>query len=80
MTELFIDDMRKELDNKSTTSNELFNEARDKALKYQDEYNSFVTIMDKKEEVESNTKLSGIPYGLKIIYLRKEYLLLVLQI
>lgn len=65
MTELFIDDMRKELDNKSTTSNELFNEAIDKAHKYQDEYNSFVTIMDKKEEVESNTKLSGIPYGLK---------------
>ena len=65
MTELFIDDMRKELDNKSVTSSDLFNEARDKALKYQDEYNSFVTIMDKKEEMDSNTKLSGIPYGLK---------------
>ena len=65
MTELFIDDMRKELDNKSVTSSDLFNEARDNALKYQDEYNSFVTIMDKKEEIDSNTKLSGIPYGLK---------------
>ena len=65
MTELFIDDMRKERDNKSVTSSDLFNEARDNALKYQDEYNSFVTIMDKKEEIDSNTKLSGIPYGLK---------------
>ena len=65
MTELFIDDMRKGLDNKSITSNDLFNEAIEKAHKYQDIYNSFVTIMDKKEEVESNSKLSGIPYGLK---------------
>ena len=65
MTELFIDDMRKELDNKSVTSSDLFNEARDKALRYQDDYNSFVTIMDNKEEMDSNTILSGIPYGLK---------------
>ena len=65
MTELLIDDIRKELDNKSITSEELFNEAIDKAHKYQDVYNSFVTIMDKKEEAESNSKLSGIPYGLK---------------
>ena len=65
MTELFIDDMRKNLDNKSVTSEDLFNEAIDKAHKYQDDYNSFVTIMDSKEEVSSNTKLSGIPYALK---------------
>ncbi len=65
MTELFIDDMRKELDNKSVTSSDLFNKARDKALRYQDDYNSFVTIMDNKEEMDSNTILSGIPYGLK---------------
>ena len=65
MTELFIDDMRKVLDNKIITSSDLFNEARDKALRYQDDYNSFVTIMDKKEEMDGNTILSGIPYGLK---------------
>ena len=65
MTELLIDNIRKELDNKSFTGEELFNEARNKALKYQDEYNSFVTIMDKKEEMESTSKLNGIPYALK---------------
>ena len=65
MTELFIDDIRDNLDNGSITSDDLFNEARNKALKYQDVYNSFVTIMDKKEEMDSNSKLSGIPYALK---------------
>lgn len=65
MTELFIDDMRKNLDNKSVTSDDLFNDAVDKAHKYQDDYNSFVTIMDNKEEINSNTLLSGIPYALK---------------
>ena len=65
MTELFIDDIKKELDNKRVTSEELFKEAINKAHKYQNVYNSFVTIIDKKEEIDSNSKLSGIPYGLK---------------
>ena len=65
MTELFIDDIRKELDNGSITSDNLFDESRDKALRFQDKYNSFVTIMDKKEEFESSSILSGIPYALK---------------
>ena len=65
MTELLIDDIRKELDSKSVTSEDLFNEAKEKALRYQEEYNSFVTIMDKKEEIDSSSKLSGIPYALK---------------
>ena len=65
MTDRFIDDIRCELNNGNVTSQELFNEAVNKANKYQDEYNSFVTILNKKEEVESNTILSGIPYALK---------------
>ena len=65
MTELLIDEIRNKLDNKEITSDELFNEAINKANKFQKEYNSFVTIMDSKEEMESNTVLSGIPYALK---------------
>lgn len=64
MTELCIDDIRSNLDN-GVTSEELFNEARDKALKYQELYNSFVTIMDTKKEESSDSILKGIPYGLK---------------
>ncbi len=60
-----IMDLRKDLDEKKVTSDELFNEAIDKAHKYQEEFNSFVTIMDKKEENESNSLISGIPYALK---------------
>lgn len=60
-----IMDLRKDLDEKKVTSDELFNDAIDKAHKYQEEFNSFVTIMDKKEEKESNSLISGIPYALK---------------
>ena len=65
MTNKLIDDIRKELDNGATTSQELFEEAVSRAKKYQDEYNSFVTIIEEKEEMESNSVLSGIPYALK---------------
>lgn len=65
MTELLIDDIRKELDSRNITSDKLFEEARDKAFKYQNEFNSFVTIIDKKEEEKSDSVLSGIPYALK---------------
>lgn len=60
-----ITNLRAKLDNKEITSDELFNESIKKAKHYQKEYNSFVTIMDKKEEDKSNTILSGIPYALK---------------
>ena len=61
-----IDEIRASLDKGEVTSEELFEEAREKALKYQSDYNAFVTILDKKEE-EKNKKtiLSGIPYALK---------------
>ena len=64
MTEKFIDDIRNGLDSGKVTSDKLFEEAVNKAYKYQDVYNSFVTIMDKKDEVCSNSILSGIPYAL----------------
>ena len=60
-----IDEIREALDNKKITSEDLFKEAVDKAHNTQDKYNCFVTILDKKEEVTADSKLSGIPYALK---------------
>ena len=65
MTNKLIDEIRNNLDNGNVTSEMLFEEATSKAKKYQDEYNSFVTIMDKKEEMEGDSILRGIPYALK---------------
>ena len=65
MTDKFIDDIRNGLDSGKVTSDKLFEEAVNKAHKYQDVYNSFVTIMDKKDDVCSDSILSGIPYALK---------------
>lgn len=65
MTDRLIDDIRIELDNGNVNSLDLFNESISKANKYQDEFNSFVSIMDNKEEVDSDSILSGIPYALK---------------
>lgn len=48
----------------------LFNESKNKALIYQKDYNSFVTICD-FEHIESNSLLNGIPYGLKDIFSTK---------
>ena len=62
---LTIDDIRKALDNKEVTSDELFNEAIKKANYYQKDYNSFVTILDNYEKVESNSILNGVCYALK---------------
>lgn len=60
-----IMDLRKDLDESKVTSEELFKEANEKAHKYQDEFNSFVTIIDEKIQEESNSLLNGIPYALK---------------
>lgn len=65
-TDKSIDEIRKALDNHEVTSDELFEEGIAKAKKYQEEYNSFVTILEQKEEeTEQETVLSGIPYALK---------------
>lgn len=60
-----IVELREKLDNGSVTSDELFNKSIEMAKKYQDEYNSFVTIMENYEKVDGNSILSGIPYALK---------------
>ncbi len=60
-----IDDLRKALDERKVTSDALFEEATSLAKQYQSLYNSFVTILDEKNETESNSILSGIPYALK---------------
>ena len=39
-------ELREKLDNSNVTTDELFNDSVDMAKKYQDDYNSFVTIMD----------------------------------
>jgi aspartyl-tRNA(Asn)/glutamyl-tRNA(Gln) amidotransferase subunit A len=60
-----IDALRQKLDNKELSSQDLFEESVSKSKKYQDTYNSFVTILEEKEEEPSNSPLSGIPYALK---------------
>ena len=62
---LTIKELREKLDNKEITKEELFQESVAKANKYQDKFNSFVTIMDKLKYEESASKLNGIPYALK---------------
>ena len=61
-----IDELRELLDKKEVTSEELVSESLELAHKYQDEYNSFVTILDDaKHDVEGTSKLDGIPFALK---------------
>ncbi|MBR6690080.1 MAG: Asp-tRNA(Asn)/Glu-tRNA(Gln) amidotransferase subunit GatA [Bacilli bacterium] len=60
-----IMDLRNDLDTSKITSEELFNESNKKAHKYQEEYNSFVTIVDEYKKEDSNSLISGIPYALK---------------
>ena len=60
-----IINLRIKLNNKEITSEDLFNDAIHKAKKYQKEYNSFVTLLDEKQEEKSSSVLSGIPYALK---------------
>ena len=58
-------ELREKLDNGIVTSDELFNNSVDLAKEYQNEYNSFVTILENYEKVDSNSLISGIPYALK---------------
>lgn len=61
-----IEELREKLDKDEVTSEELFNEALKKAHQYQEEYNSFVTIMDRyKIKKRADSILTGIPYALK---------------
>ena len=58
-------ELREKIDNGSTNGEILFNESIDEARKCQDEFNPFVTILDKYEKLDSDSLLSGIPYALK---------------
>lgn len=61
-----IDELRKQLDEGSVTSEGLFAEAVKSAKEVQDTYNPFVTIVDKyKIRRRANSILTGIPYTLK---------------
>ncbi len=60
-----ITELREELDNKATTPEELFDKANKLAHYFQDDYNSFVTIVDKCKYKDRDSKLNGIPYALK---------------
>ena len=60
-----IVDLRKDLDESKVTSEELFKVANEKAHKYQEEYNSFVTIIDEYDKKDSDSLINGIPYALK---------------
>lgn len=65
ITALNISKLREKLDNKTLTPEELFQDAHSKALKYQEDYNSFVTILDDMDYTPSSSPLDGIPYALK---------------
>ena len=67
-----IEEIKKALDSKEVTSEELVDEAIKKANEYQEKYNSFVTITEDyaKEQIKNlnhieNHILKGIPYALK---------------
>lgn len=60
-----IYELRDQLDKGVKTPKDLFNESVARAHKYQDKFNSFVTILDDMNYSESNTLLNGIPYSLK---------------
>jgi len=58
-------ELREKLDKGEVSSEELFNKSICGAKMYQDEYNSFVTILDEYKKEDGGSILSGIPYCLK---------------
>lgn len=62
---LSIDELRKLLDDKKVTAEELFDDATKLAKEYQGDYNSFVTILDKCSYKDRDSLINGIPYSLK---------------
>ena len=69
MVEKTIEELLELINNKKVNVSELVKESLDKAHKYQDKYNSFVTICDNSIELVnddySNTLLKGIPCAIK---------------
>lgn len=60
-----IEELRSMLDKGEVTPEELFNSANRLAHYFQQDYNSFVTIIDKFKYKDRNSLLNGIPYALK---------------
>lgn len=60
-----IEELRSMLDKGEVTPEELFNSANRLAHYFQEDYNSFVTIIDKFKYKERDSLLNGIPYALK---------------
>ena len=58
-------ELREELDKGEVTAEELFDKANRLAHYFQDDYNSFVTIIDKCKYKDRDSKINGIPYALK---------------
>lgn len=65
MRGLSIDEIRNKFDNKEIEPEIFFHNTVENIKKYQDKYNSFVTIIDEYKEPTNNSILSGIPYALK---------------
>lgn len=63
---LSIEKLREKIDQENVKPEEIFESINKLCHKYQDEYNSFVTIIDKfKMKSLKKTLISGIPYALK---------------
>ena len=60
-----ISELRELLDKGDVNCEEVFSDVNTLAHSFQDEYNSFVTIVDKFKYKERDSKLCGIPYALK---------------
>lgn len=60
-----ITELKQDLEQGLTTKEELFDKANRLAHYFQEDYNSFVTIIDKPKFKEKNSSISGIPYALK---------------
>ena len=60
-----ITELRNELDSEKVSAEELFGIANRLAHYFQEDYNSFVTILDKCKVRKRDSKLCGIPYALK---------------
>lgn len=61
-----IKELHEKLEKEEVTKEELFEQAKTLAHQYQEEYNSFVTILDEaKSKRRADSILKGIPYALK---------------
>lgn len=61
-----IKELHEKLEKEEVTKEELFEEAKTLANQYQEEYNSFVTILEEaKSKRRADSILKGIPYALK---------------